>query len=145
MTSIEIAMIVGIVLIIAVAVGWYLYTTVVASATGQPRLEVTYAELNGTTTGNPRLYLIVTNAGPVDLQIDRVEIGGRLYTLTCTPVRGPPPSSPTGGVIVLRVGATAACRTDTLTGFHATPGTMLPGRVILSGGQSFPFNAVVRP
>ena len=34
MTSLEIAIIVAIVLIIAVAVGWYLYTTFVASTTG---------------------------------------------------------------------------------------------------------------
>jgi len=39
MTSLEIAIIVAIVLIIAVAVGWYLYTTFVASTTGQPRLK----------------------------------------------------------------------------------------------------------
>jgi hypothetical protein len=35
--------------------------------------------------------------------------------------------------------------TVTVTGITATPGTMLPGRVILSGGQSFPFNALVKP
>jgi type IV pilus assembly protein PilA len=47
MTSLEIAIIVAIVLVIAVAVGWYLYTTFVASATGQPRLNVVSAEITG--------------------------------------------------------------------------------------------------
>ncbi len=52
MTSLEIAIIVAIVLIIAVAVGWYLYTTFVASTTGQPRLNVVSAELSTNGTAN---------------------------------------------------------------------------------------------
>jgi hypothetical protein len=123
MTSLEIAIIVAIVLIIAVAVGWYLYTTFVASVGGQPRLNVVSAELytNGT------LRLVLVNPGPVDVQIGSVEIAGQVVTATQT----------------IRVGDQ---QTVTVTvGVRATPGTMLPGRVILSGGQSFPFNAVVKP
>jgi len=124
MTSLEIAIIVAIVLIIAVAVGWYLYTTFVASIGGQPRLNVVSAELYSSTG---QLRLVLVNPGPVDVQISSVEIAGEVVTATQT----------------IRVGDQ---QTVTVTvGVRATPGTMLPGRVILSGGQSFPFNAVVKP
>ena len=125
MTSLEIAIIVAIILIIAVAVGWYLYTTFVAAAGGQPRLNVVSAELSSSTG---ELKLVLVNPGPVDVQIGSVEIAGQVVTVTRT----------------IRVGE----REDvpvTVTGVTAVPGTMLPGRVILSGGQSFPFNAVVKP
>jgi uncharacterized protein (UPF0333 family) len=36
--SLEIAVLMSVVLVIATAVGWYLYTTFVASTVGQPRL-----------------------------------------------------------------------------------------------------------
>jgi len=125
MTSLEIAIIVAIVLVIAVAVGWYLYTTFVASVSGQPRLNVVSAELFSSTG---ELRLVVVNPGPVDVQIGNIEIGGVVVSYTRTILVG---------------------RNDTLTvtvtGITATPGTMLPGRVILSGGQSFPFSAVVKP
>jgi len=38
MVSLETAALVSVVLVIATAVGWYLYTTFVASTVGQPRL-----------------------------------------------------------------------------------------------------------
>ena len=124
MTSLEIAIIVAIVLIIAVAVGWYLYTTFVASVSGQPRLNVVSAELSSSTG---QLKLVLVNPGPVDVQIGSVEIAGEVVTVTDT----------------IAVGEQ---KTVTVSvGVSATPGTMLPGRVILSGGQSFPFNALVKP
>jgi len=125
MTSLEIAIIVAIVLIIAVAVGWYLYTTFVATAVGQPRLNIVSAELSSSTG---ELRLRVVNPGPVDVQISNVEIAGRLFDMRET--------IPVGGNRTVTV---------TVSGVTATPGTMLPGRVILSGGQSFPFSAVVKP
>ncbi len=125
MTSLEIAIIVAIVLIIAVAVGWYLYTTFVASTTGQPRLNVVSAELSSSTR---ELKLVLVNPGPVDVQISSVEIAGQLISAVHT--------IPVGGNRTVTV---------TVTGITATPGTMLPGRVILSGGQSFPFSALVKP
>ena len=125
MTSLEIAIIVAIVLIIAVAVGWYLYTTFVATAVGQPRLNIVSAELSSSTG---ELRLRVVNPGPVDVQISNVEIAGQLFDTRET--------IPVGGNRTVTV---------TVRGVTATPGTMLPGRVILSGGQSFPFSAVVKP
>jgi len=132
MTSLEIAIIVAIVLVIAVAVGWYLYTTFIASATGQPRLNIVSAEVTGST-----LTLLVVNPGPVDVQIDSAEVAGRSVTLSCTISGG-------GSGRVIGVGKNATC-TGTVGGLSAVPGTMLSGRVILSGGQSFPFSAVVKP
>jgi len=125
MTSLEIAIIVAIVLIIAVAVGWYLYTTFVATTVGQPRLNVVSAEMSAS---RGRLNLTLVNPGPVDVQISSVEIAGRLFDMRET--------IPVGGNRTVTV---------SVTGISATPGTMLPGRVILSGGQSFPFSAVVKP
>ena len=124
MTSLEIAIIVAIVLIIAVAVGWYLYTTFVASTTGQPRLNVVSAEVKA---GAKQLKLVIVNPGPVDVQINAIELGN--YTVSASQI--------------ITVGANATI-TVTVPGTW-TPGTMIPGRVILSGGQSFPFNAIVRP
>ena len=69
MTSLEIAVIVAIVLIIAVAVGWYIYTTFVASTTGQPILIVKRAEI---LDGGHTVLLEVINPGPVDVQIVRI-------------------------------------------------------------------------
>jgi P pilus assembly chaperone PapD len=107
-----------------VAVGWYLYTTFVASTTGQPRLNVVSAEIDAS---DQQLKLVLVNPGPVDVQISAVEVGGQTTPVTQT----------------ITVGQQATV-TVTVTGTW-TPGTMVPGRVILSGGQSFPFNALVKP
>jgi len=130
MTSLEIAIVVAIVLVIAVAVGWYLYTTFVASTTGQPRLNVVSAEL---TASENKLKLYVVNPGPVDVQISQIEIGGKVIDV-----------SDEESSLVVQVGGSSEIEV-TVTDLTATPGTMLPGRVILSGGQSFPFNALVKP
>ncbi len=129
MTSLEIAIIVAIVLVIAVAVGWYLYTTFVASATGQPRLNVVSAEVISSAR---ELRLLVVNPGPVDVQITSAEIAGQTISLSCTPA-------------VVRVGESSTCTGSIPAAITLTPGTMLTGRVIVSGGQSFLFNAAVRP
>jgi type IV pilus assembly protein PilA len=130
MASLEIAIIVAIVLVIAVAVGWYLYTTYIASVTGQPRLNVVSAEIISSTR---QLRLLVVNPGPVDVQIINAEIAGRTIDLSCQPAA------------VVKVGDRAECTGDIPAGIMLTPGTMLTGRVIVSGGHSFLFNAAVKP
>jgi uncharacterized protein (UPF0333 family) len=130
MTSLEIAIIVAIVLVIAVAVGWYLYTTFVASTTGQPRLNVVSADV---ISSSRELRLLVVNPGPVDVQITSAEIAGQTVSLSCNPSA------------VVRVGGNSTCTGNIPTAITLTPGTMLTGRVIVSGGQSFLFNAAVRP
>ncbi len=67
MTSLEIAILVAIVLIIAVAVGWYVYTTFIASATGQPRISIISAEIT-VGGGPPQLKIRIANPGPVPVQ-----------------------------------------------------------------------------
>ena len=135
MTSLEIAIIVAIVLIIAVAVGWYLYTTFVASTTGQPRLNVVSAELSNKTK---KLNITIVNPGPVDVQISAVELAGNITSITAVFI-GTNTISP----YIISVGQQA--KIVAIVSGKYTPGTMLPGRVILSGGQSFPFNAIVKP
>jgi len=134
MTSLEIAIIVAIILIIAVAVGWYLYTTFIASTSGQPRLSVISAELVASGNNQAQLTVVVFNPGPVDVQIHSIEIAGTSIDsqhLNCKPG------------VVINIGQQGTCEGTVNMG--VTPGTMLPGRVILTGGQSFPFNALVKP
>ncbi len=138
MTSLEIAIIVAIVLVIAVAVGWYLYTTFVAAAGGQPRLNVVSSEITGASGTSRQLKLILVNPGPVDVKVENAEVAGETIQLTCNRISG----NVQGNVI--GVGAQAEC-TGQVQRVEATPGTMLPGRVILSSGHSFLFNAVVKP
>ncbi len=137
MTSLEIAIIVAIVLVIAVAVGWYLYTTFIATAGGQPRLNVISAELSSSTR---ELKLRVVNPGPVDVKVENAEVAGETVQLTCEPVS----QNDQVQNNVIKVGSQAEC-TGQMQRVTATPGTILPGKVILSSGHSFLFNAGVRP
>jgi len=138
MTSLEIAIIVAIVLIIAVAVGWYLYTTFVASVGGQPRLNVVSAEISAS---NQKIKLVLVNPGPVDVEIGSIEIAGEVIPQNRISIVASALGTSSGTTI--RVGDQVTVEASiTIT---ATPGTMLPGRVILKGGQSFMFNAAVKP
>jgi type IV pilus assembly protein PilA len=95
-------------------------------------------------SGAPQLRVRISNPGPVPVRIDRIEVEGTDAALsppTCYHISGPPVS---GSPPNLAVGTQVECR-GPLTGFSATPGTVLSGRVILGGGHSFPFNAVVKP
>ncbi|MEZ0319187.1 MAG: class III signal peptide [Pyrobaculum sp.] len=139
MTSLEIAVIVAIVLIIAVAVGWYLYTTFVASTTGQPRLNVVSAEVYNS---QGQLSLTLVNPGPIDVELGSIELAGTIVGQGGNEINCP--GSQTGNVgPVIKVGQQTKCTVPLNSKY--TTGTMLPGRVILSGGQSFPFNAIVKP
>jgi type IV pilus assembly protein PilA len=134
MTSIEVAIIVAIVLVIAVAVGWYLYTTFIAAATSHPNLNVVSAEIS---SSSRQLRLLIVNPGPADVQIVSAEIAGQTVTLSC--------QAGTTRTNVVKVGGNVTCTGAVPSGITLTPGTMLTGRVIVGGGQSFPFTAAVRP
>ncbi len=138
MTSLEIAIIVAIVLIIAVAVGWYLYTTFVASTTGQPRLNVVSAEISAS---DRKIKLVLVNPGPVDVEIGSIEIAGQVIQKNQISIVESALGTSSGTTI--RVGDQVTVEAS--VPITVAPGTMLPGRVILSGGQSFLFNAAVRP
>ena len=126
MTSLEIAIIVAIVLVIAVAVGWYLYTTFVASTATQGRLSVSNAEYVHL-TGQLRLY--ITNPGPQPVTVKVAVLNG----MQCTE-------------LVKRYGVgesdwyIVSC---SLSG-PLPPGTMVPGYIVTTAGTTFPFNAIVR-
>jgi uncharacterized protein (UPF0333 family) len=125
MTSLEVAIIIAIVLVIAVAVGWYLYTTFVATTTTQGRLAVSSAEYDSV---SKVLTLHVTNPGPQEVTITTVVLHG----IKCGDVS-----------IKLQVGESKRF-TASGCSVSATPGTMIPGYIVTTVGTTFPFTAVVR-
>ncbi len=128
MTSLEIAIIAGIILVVAVAVGWWLYTTYAANIGGQPKVQVVVA------VGfqhNNSLRIVVQNPGPVPVRVTHVEVGG-------APLAVSPIDVPVGEQRVVSVAVPHG-----VARFIA--GSTITGRVILAGGQSFPFTAAIRP
>ena len=130
MTSVEIAIIAAVLLVIAVAVGWYLYTTFVANVGANPRIQIISAL--GYESDNS-IRLEVFNPGPLAARITQVEVAGTLLSIASGPVD-------------LSVGARSTVVVNVPTSVaRLVAGTTITGRVILSGGQSFPFTAAVRP
>ncbi len=128
MASVEIAIIAAILLIIAVAVGWYLYTTFVANIGANPQVQIISAMGY---EGDNSLRLVIFNPGPVAARITHVEVAG-------TPLRV--------GPVNIEVGQQRVVSVTVPTGVATlVAGTTITGRVILSGGQTFPFTAAVRP
>lgn len=128
LTSIELAILLAIIIVIAVAVGWYMYTTFVASTSAQAKLivsQATYSSTSGTLT------LVVSNPGPAaTVTITGVYLNGT----SCTSISPTTISSSAGATQV-----TASCS----LAVKPTPGTTLQGYVVLSTGTTFPFTAVV--
>jgi uncharacterized protein (UPF0333 family) len=127
MTSLEIAIIVAIVLVIAIAVGWYLYTTF-AAAGQQSGLVVTSATIYKPGEETACLILKATPQGAASVEITNVEVAGRSFgkdKINPDQVTGP---------------------TDikvTLEGLNVAVGQVLTGRVVLSSGAMAPFTATV--
>jgi len=121
MTSLEVAIIVAIVLVIAIAVGWYLYTTF-ASASQQTGITVTEATIYVPSSGSPTLYLKVVPQGAAQAQVARIEVAGQ--TFSCS-------------VVVNKPGYLSA----TLSGLTVAIGQTLTGRVVLASGATAPFTA----
>ena len=119
MTSLEIAIIVAIVLVIAIAVGWYLYTTF-AAAGQQSGLVVTSTK--ACTDG--MLYLNVVPQGAAQVVIVGVDFAGT--SITTTPIT-----------------VSSATIVTVKTGLTLQAGQVLTGRVILSSGAMAPFTATV--
>jgi len=123
MTSLEIAIIVAIVLVIAIAVGWYLYQTF-STASQQTGVTITEAIVyvkDNTAT----LYLKLVPQGAAQVQIDRIEIAGKTYTCTGAIISGP------------------SGRTLQLSGLTLSVGQVVSGRVVLASGMASPFTASV--
>jgi type IV pilus assembly protein PilA len=127
MTSLEIAIIVAIVLVIAIAVGWYLYTTF-AAAGQQSGLVITSATIYKPSSGPACLILGATPQGAASVEITSVEVAGRTYTthyMNTRQVTGP---------TNIRVW---------LEHLDVAVGQVLSGRVVLSSGAMAPFTATV--
>jgi len=124
LTSIEVAILVATVIVIAVATGWYLYTTFLALTQTQTKLSITQAIYysNGT------LALRIYNVGQTDVSIAAVYLGKHY----CNPPVKPIPA----GAHDLYV---AQCPKSI-----AQPNTVMEGVLIASDGKSFPFTAQVR-
>jgi len=118
MTSLEIAIIVAIVLVIAIAVGWYLYTTF-AAAGQQSGLVVTSTKA----CTNGKLELNVVPQGAAQVVIVGVDFAGKTITTTIT--------------------VSSATTVPVDTGLQLQAGQVLTGRVILSSGAMAPFTATV--
>ena len=125
MTSLEIAIIIAIVLVIAVAVGWYLYTTFVATTATQGRLAISNAEY---LTDYGQLRLFISNPGPQNVTVKVAVLNGE----RCPEV-----------VRTYRVGQSdwyiVSCSLS-----NPVRGTMVSGYVVTTAGTTFPFNAIVR-
>jgi P pilus assembly chaperone PapD len=131
LTSIELAILLAIIIVIAVAVGWYMYTTFVASTTAQGRLAVSSAQI----TSSGSLTLTVYNPGPVDVTIQAVYVNGQ----SCGSLSSSGGSGSSG--VTVSVGKTTSVTASCQNGL--TPGTTVSGYVVLSSGATFPFTAVV--
>jgi len=126
LTSIEVAILVAIVIVIAVAAGWYMYTTFVASTQSQTKLAISnaiYFRHNGT------LVLYVTNVGQTEVAVQYVMLSRWQCTLSPSPV-----GIGITGMAVIR----AQCPP-----YIAFEGTMVQGVLITRTGMSFPFTATV--
>jgi type IV pilus assembly protein PilA len=125
MTSIEIAILVGIVLAIAIAAGWYLYTTFTASVGAQVLLRVvsTVAFSNGT------IKIEVENMGGARVIFVRAEVFDTLY-----PLRN-------NAWYTAEPGRTVVVYIDTNRWIH--PGVIIQGKLITEDGYVVPFSARV--
>ena len=129
MTSLEIAIIVAIVLVIAIAVGWYLYTTF-AAAGQQSGLVVTKAVIYKPQSGDPRLVLSVVPQGAAQVEIVSVEVAGKSFS---------------GDAINQTIISGATVVEVTLEDLNVAVGQVVTGRVVLSSGAMAPFTATVVP
>ncbi len=122
LTSIEVAVLVGIVLAIAIAVGWYLYSTFAASASGQPHLRV----ITAVAYGNGTIRVELVNTGSAGASIIRAEVMGRVYTVR-------------GGGVWIPAGGQAVVFVDTGLGFRN--GQIVQGVLVSHVGYTVAFSA----
>jgi len=129
LTSIEVAILVTIVILIAVAAAWYMYTTFAASTQAQPRLIIAWAEyIYDPGSGKGTLMVLVANPGPIDVIIDGIGVIGKPCALQ--------------GPIKLPVGQRTYINVECTV--PALSGATLQGLIRISTGVHFPFTATVR-
>jgi len=125
MTSLEIAVIVAIVLAIAVAAAWYLYSTFASTIGSNPVVSVrsAYAFANGT------IVVEVVNTGSATVTIVRAEVFDRRY-----PLRN-------NAVYTLEPGAAITVYVDVDRWLR--PGSIIQGKLLTISGHNIPFSARV--
>jgi len=124
MTSLEIAIIVAIVLAIAVAAAWYLYSTFVATVGSSPIVSVrsAYAFSNGT------IVVEVVNTGSASVTLISAEVIDRRY-----PIREGHATIGPSGVATVHID----------TGRYLRPGSIIQSKLITAQGHAIPFSARV--
>jgi len=134
MTSIEVAIIVAIVLVIAIAVGWYLYNTF-ASATQRSTVGVQYAVVYA--VGKDKidklyLYLRLQPSSPgQNLEIINIEIGGKIFSCENAYITG---------TDWYKLEITSKFSNE-INNKQIGPGQILAGRILLRDGSTALFNA----
>ncbi|CCC81501.1 hypothetical protein [Thermoproteus tenax] len=133
--SIEQAILLAIVIIIAVAFSWYMYTTFLSYTQSGTRVAVSEARLNA----SGYLTLIVSNLGPsptaeiISVYIDNVP---------CFPYSSSGQASINGNRVIVKMGAMAVL-VYRCPGVVGAPGTTVQGSLVVSTGAAYPFTAVV--
>ena len=140
LTSIELAILLAIIIVIAVAVGWYMYTTFLASTSSSPKLQVVSATYYTNTT----LEITVINPGPVNnVGISAIYLSGVQCSVSkvgsTAVASGQTPTVPIGGPTTI----TATCESSTGGPISNEVGTQLSGQLVTTAGTTFPFTAVV--
>jgi len=146
LTSIELAILLAIIIVIAVAVGWYMYTTFLASTSSSPKLQIVSAVYNST---KYTLNITVVNPGPVSkVGIAAIYLNGQPcspppYTVTITVASS---KNATTGVITttaIPMSNQTITISTTCSGISAAVGTQLSGQLVTTAGTTFPFIATV--
>ncbi len=139
LTSIELAILLAIIIVIAVAVGWYMYTTFLASTSSSPKLQV----VSATYYTDATLMITVINPGPVNnVGISAIYLSGVQCSVSkvgdTTVASGQTPTVPIGGPTTI----TATCGSSN-SPVSSAVGTQLSGQLVTTAGTTFPFTAVV--
>ena len=122
MTSIEIAVLVAIILAIAVAAAWYLYSTFSATVGASPTLSVVSA--NAFPNGTIRVDVINTGSSPVIIY--EAYVFDRRYSVR-------------GGYVY--VGPTNQASVFIDTGVWTRMGSIIQGNLVTERGHVIPFSA----
>lgn len=133
--SVEQAILLGIVVTIAVAVSWYMYTTFLAYVQSGARISISQAVINR----SGYLQLLVSNQGPAN---NVTIIGVYVDNILCRPVSAQGPASIDDDRVYLSIGSPALL-TYSCKGFSGVPGTSAQGYLVLASGASFPFTLYI--
>ncbi len=146
LTSIELAILLAIIIVIAVAVGWYMYTTFLASTSSSPKLQIVSAVYNST---KHTLNLTVVNPGPVSkVGIAAIYLNGQPcspppYTVTTTVASSQTVTTGVTTTTAIPMSNQTITISTTCSGISAAVGTQLSGQLVTTAGTTFPFIATV--